>query len=976
MNAELPPWSTCRLQFSADFRLEDARGLVPYLSRMGITHVYASPLLRPRNGSSHGYDNVDPRMLNPAVGDESDLRNLVATLRAYGMGLILDIVPNHMAASSENPAWQQVLTYGQASDFARWFDIDWRLPDSEFWGRVLVPVLGDRLPQVLSREEIRIEWEDGRFRVRYYEHVFPLDPATVPQICRFGFEQLEATMPEGHAAPTEIRGILEKLTIPADQRRDRRTSGFSIEETEQLLSRLAQLIEVSPRLHEWATSTAEAVCTGEGAAERMQELLDSQSYRLVHWRRAARAINYRRFFDINDLISIRQEDPEVFFETHAVVGRWIREGLIDGVRIDHIDGLRDPRGYLERLRELIRDREAPSTCLVFVEKILSHDEHLPRDWQVAGTTGYEFLNAVESLFLSPDGYGEIEQNYQRMLRRPTRFRHVAAWGKRRVLRNELSAFVGRLADILHRIVSHQPGHESLTERDCVDAIVEVVVGLPVYRTYLDAKNPRLSRSEKRHLTRAFSRARRSQRASPEAMEVLEEVLLLHRLDELPENEIQERINFTERFQQLTGPATAKGIEDTALYAYVPLVSRNEVGSEPDTRLDDAAAFLHEANELRARTAPHSMLCVTTHDTKRTADVRARLDVLSEIPRLWWAWVSRWRKVNAPLRRRVDGRSAPRAAAEYLFYQSLVGIWPFVRPGHLEEDFPDRSQLKELEERLVEYMRKAAREAKTRTSWVDGNAEYEEALEAFVRGAMDPEREGHSGTEPVQFLRDVHALVARISRAGIWNALSRTLVQFTAPGTPDLYQGDELWNLAMVDPDNRRPVDFELRRTLLDDIVLAAEGLPEQQEELLSQLLAEPEDGRIKLLTVRTALLARRESPELFTGSYRPAFVDGVAADHVFAFLRESGESACLVVVPRLVTSLVSDAAAPPVGGDLWGDTVLHLPESLADRSWVCAFTRQSLSPASSWTETHGGIPMGELLSRFPVGLYLAGPAAD
>ena len=972
MNVPLPPLATCRLQFSADFRLEDARELVPYLSRLGITHIYASPLLRPRTGSSHGYDVVDPRMLNPALGDESDFRNLIGTLRAYGMGLILDIVPNHMAASSENPAWQQVLTYGAGSDYARWFDIDWRLPDPEFWGRVLVPVLGERLSRVLENDEIRIEWDDGRFKVRYYDHIFPLNPATVPQIGSFGLDQLEATMPEGHSAPTEIREILNQLAVPPDQRRDRRQNDMSVDETEQLLSRLAQLIELSPRLHEWATTTATAFCSGAEGHARMQQLLTSQPYRLVHWRRAARAINYRRFFDINDLISIRQEDPEVFQETHQLIGRWIREGLIDGVRIDHIDGLRDPRGYLERLGQMIRERDVPTPCLVFVEKILGHFEHLPKDWPVAGTTGYEFLNQVESLFVSPDGFEEIEHFYQRMLRRPVRFRHVVARGKRRVLRNELSAFVGRLADILLRVVRYRPGFESLTQQDCIDAIVEAVVGLPVYRTYLDARNPRLSRSEKRHLTRAFSRARRLQRAAPEALQILEDVLLLRGMNELPENEIQERINFVERFQQLTGPATAKGVEDTALYAWVPLVSRNEVGSEPDIGLDDAAAFLHEACHRRAKNAPQSMLCVTTHDTKRNADVRARLDVLSEIPRLWGAWVNRWRTANAGLRQRLGGRPAPDAPTEYLFYQSLLGIWPFVRPDHVDEDFPDAAQLADLADRLAEYMLKAVREAKTRTSWVDGNQAYEEALLAFIRGALDPERCDPSDAEPGGFLREVHSVVARISRAGIWNSLSRTLLQFTTPGTPDLYQGDELWNLALVDPDNRRPVDFGLRRKLLDEIVLAAEGSPEQQQAMLTELLAEPEDGRIKLFTIRTALLARRELPELFAGSYEPAFVDGVAADHVFAFLRQSESAACLVVVPRLVTSLVSDAAVPPVGSELWGDTVLHLPDSLASRPWNCVFTGRQLQPANDWIEAHGGIPLGELLSSFPVGLYVAG----
>ena len=1004
------PIVTYRLQLTADFRFEDAKNLVPYLSRLGVTHVYCSPILRARSDSTHGYDVVDPTTLNSRIGDEPEFRELVTSLQSHGMGVIVDIVPNHMATGHENSYWNEVLTYGPSSPHAGWFDIDWRLPDPLSWGRVLVPVLGQRLARVLDQDQIHIVWREGRFEVRYFDHIFPLDPGTVPIVCRFGLRDLYDVLPEDHPAVTEIRHVLERLAkIPRRATRVRRQVELPLEDVEIWLAQLAQRIEMLPQIHDWAERTCERFGAGDAGRQRLRKLLDAQSYRLVYWRRAARAINYRRFFDINDLISLRQEDPEVFNETHGLIGRWAREGWIDGVRVDHLDGLRDPAGYLQRLAELAESAErrvvgrdsqhmvsatsAPPPPLeenelddsaprlgvtaarafaattasapfhIFVEKILAHDEHLPSAWPVNGTTGYDFLNEVESVFILPEGFEEIEDQYLYWIGRPVRFKNIAAWGKRRVLKNELSAFVGRLADIVVRMVRETDETTSLSQQEVVDAIVEVAVALPIYRTYVGDDGV-LSTTDRRYVEIALARARRTQRATAPALDCLASVLLGDGDESEGAKWRQERANFIQRFQQLSGPATAKGVEDTAHYAYVPLVSRNEVGGEPNTSLDNAVGALHDENRFRADTCPYTMLCVTTHDTKRTADVRARLDVLSETPKLWIGYIKRWQRLNRPHRGRVAGKSAPDPAMECLFYQSLVGIWPAAAQSDVETpSLPSNETLQDLRRRLEDYMVKAAREAKTRTSWVKQNAPYEEALITFIRSVFLA-----SDDTPASFLGDVQQLVNRIARAGFWNSLSRTLIQLTSPGTPDIYQGDELWNLALVDPDNRRAVDYEVRQQLLDAVAMSAEDPDhERRAEFLEQLVRSPEDGRIKLHMIRCALHTRREHPDLFARStYHALAAHGFGSDNVVTYARAVEQDAMVLIVPRLTLSLTDSPGDVPIGESVWRDTAVSLPSVLHGREWICALTRQSIREARS-----GQIRVAEAVRTLPAALLVS-----
>jgi len=1042
------PMTTYRLQFNQEFRLTDAQSLVTYFSRLGVTHIYASPLLRARQASTHGYDVVDPTTINPSLGNMADLVGMVTELRKFGLGLFLDIVPNHMAASIENPYWRDVLTYGPSSPFARWFDIDWRLPDPDMWGRVLVPVLGEPRLRVLERDQIRLAWSDGRFLLQYFDHNFPVDPATVPAICVFGWTDLVQCLGPESSVLDKMRDILTRLKkLPKLVFRLRRQVDIDREQAEGWLAEFAQLVVQSPTIQGWAEQTADGFGRGGDGHRRLRKLLDSQPYRLVHWREAAQRINYRRFFDINDLVSVRQEDPHVFDATHTVILRLVEDGLLDGVRIDHIDGLRDPLGYLKRLTGALADRSRSRRLLpVFVEKILAPEEKLPPGWPVAGTTGYEFLNQVEAVFVSRAGHAELEEQYRRALRRPVRFHEIAAWGKRRVLRNELSPQVNRLTDALLRLwedtgsrlpavaapedalaaeagtdqaggsaetkgdpaiegvrsaTTVSPGRAGLTKRGLIDAIVEVIVALPVYRTYVDANSCTISDADRTYVETALQGARCSGRAPSEAIDFLGEVLLLEGCPALAERDRTQCVNFIQRFQQLTGPAAAKGIEDTAFYAYVPLVSLNEVGGEPHLGAEDVVAALHRANDERATIWPHTMLCVATHDTKRTADVRARLDVLSELPDVWADLVARWRRAHHAHGTRVGGKRAPDAADEYLFYQTVVGLWPapdlhqggtpgpgdatstnsaclplpperFQHPGQLAR-LPSDAVLVNLAERVEAYMVKAAREAKTHTSWTHENREYEDTLKAFVRNLLRPAGNGHS-----RFLSEANQLVARIARPGFWNSLSRTLIQYTAPGTPDLYQGDELWNFALVDPDNRRPIDYERRRQLLDEVITGIEGPDESRREFLRLLVTQPEDGRVKLHVIRCALAARRDYPRVFAaGQYLPLAVDGPAREHVVAFARaahphrepaENGglaEQAAIVVVPRLTARLSSAPFVAPIGDAVWADTVLQLPEPLQNRDWTCVLTRESVSATGGKS-----FALAQVLRLFPAALLV------
>ncbi|MGH7527923.1 MAG: malto-oligosyltrehalose synthase [Gemmatimonadales bacterium] len=945
--------ATYRLQLHAGFPLSEARALVPYLSGLGISHIHCSPLLQARRGSPHGYDVIDPTRLNPELGTEAELAGLHEDLQAHGMGLVLDIVPNHMAASSENSAWEDVLAHGPASRYARWFDIDWRATERELRSRVLLPILGDTRSKTLERGEITLALEDGVPRVRYFEHSFPLDPVTVPAVLQAGAGECDRRLGTAYGACVTLREAL--ATLRRLPRRGAKRASAIARRRELAPAALEQIREVARKDRDAAELLAratEAYGRGPAGPARLRRLLDAQAYRLVHWRRAAREINYRRFFDVNDLVALHMEDPEVFAQTHALVLEWRRRGWVDGFRIDHPDGLLDPLGYLERLAEAaFPGRRGPPP--VYVEKILSRGEQLPSNWPVSGTTGYDFLNQAEALFISPAGYEAIEREYHRIIRRPLDFGSEARQGKRLVLESGLSAGVRRLADRLLKLAGPDRPLPAVPLHALARAIGETIVSLPVYRTYVDPRSPVPEGEDRRLLDAALADARSRGRAPAVALDLLEAALLAREGPmRAPEME-QFRLRFVQRIQQLSGPATAKGVEDTAFYAYAPLLSRNEVGGFPDAPLSPAGEEFHGANARRAASWPRTMLAASTHDTKRSADARARLDVLSEVPEEWAARVELWRRLNVAHKRSVRGHRVPDPNTVYHLVQAMVAIWPLEPLGV--------GDLDRLRERLAGYALKAVREAKQRTSWTEPDSEFEAALQDDIEALLSPERSP-------RFLDDLERLVRQIGPAGLWKALARTVLLLTAPGIPDIYQGDELWSFSLVDPDNRRPVDFQRRRLLLEEVQRRFGAGGEERREFLAEMTGHPEDGRVKLHVTRAVLHVRRQQSELFrSGSYQPLRAEGSATGQVVAFARETPSAVAVVVAPTLLGAPTAMGDGHPTDPALWGGTEVLLPAGWC-RRWTCALSGETVQAGPS-----GGLRVADLFGILPVAVLLPDP---
>ena len=854
--------ATYRVQLNKQFTLNDARAIVPYLDRLGISHLYCSPILAARPGSTHGYDVIDPTRINPEIGTIDDLRVLAAALHARGMGLLLDIVPNHMGIGPANSYWNDVLAHGVHSRYARWFDIDWAAADH----KVVLPVLGDELDKVIAANQITLDVTEKTPHLRYGDHVWPIDPATLP-------DELQVVKLD----PT------------------------SVDDPSQLLR-------------------------GEEGQKLLRRLLDAQHYRLVFWRRGPTDINYRRFFDVNDLAALRQEDPEVFAATHEYVLSLVAEGLLDGLRVDHVDGLLDPLGYLQRLRAAVG-----ATFPIVVEKILSPGEKLRSSWPVQGTTGYEFLNDLEDVFLDAKGYAAIERGY-RSLRRMTSgdFADIAHAGKVKILEGPLRADVNRLARLLRPLATGSQ------ESTLANGIVQFIAALPVYRTYVDGRTPEVDADDSAVVARALEIAHKRAGSRPSPTVALIADVVLGRTS----------IEFVQRLQQTSGPATAKGIEDTALYIYVPLSSRNEVGGAPDRPLDDAVGRLHTANGNRACSWPSALICTNTHDTKRSADLRARLDVLSECAPEWQRCVARWRRLNQRHRTTVKGRLAPDTNTEYLLYQTLIGLWPSPRSGRRIDDLPDRGWLESARQRLDQYMLKAAKEAKIRTSWTEPDETYESALKQFIAAVL-------SGGDDSAFLGDIARFVGRIANAGHWNALARVVLHLTAPGVADTYQGDELWFFALVDPDNRRPVDYARRAELIAKVSEpgALHGL-------------EVSDERLKLGVMQRLLHMRREHASLFTGGgYLPLTVRGSLANHVVAFARTRESERAIVVAPRLIQSAIGKNGSRPN----WEDTAIELPEPLRAGSFRAVLEDRDVR----FSEGTATLALAEVLTELPMTVLLS-----
>lgn len=955
-----PLVATYRLQLNKDFRLADVQRIAPYLRRLGISHVYSSPALRSRPGSTHGYDVVDPAELDPELGTEAEWRRVMGALHAEGIGVVLDIVPNHMGTGRDNPYWDDVLANGIASRYASWFDIDWEVPQRALRGRVLLPALGDRLEAVLARGEIRVAADGGALRVTYFEHSFPLDPATWPRVLAFALCSDPGAARADDPDMLELRRIVHALAaLPPRTSRQRAAVARRQAQGPALVERLHALSTRSDVVRAAVDRAARELAEDEGGPARLRALLDAQAYALAFWRRAGEEINYRRFFDVNELVAVRAEHPDVFEPTHRRILGWVRDGSVDGLRVDHIDGLADPVAYLDRLRDAIdavRPLGGTAAFPVFVEKILTPGERLREDWPADGTTGYEFLNQLEAIFLDPAGTVQVERDYRDLLNRRgtgVGFEELAVRCRLLVLGGAMRADVLRLARDFRPLARRGPATASLTPAELGDAIALLVACMPVYRTYIAGDGP-VHPADRVVIEAALARAVERDDVSAAALRLIATTMLCPPADGADE---AQRLRFTRRVQQTSGPAMAKGIEDTLLYRWFPIASRNEVGGDPGGPVDDAVAELHRANRVRAARWPHTLVATNTHDTKRSADARARLDVLSEIPGEWAACVARWRELNAPHRAKVRRRWEPAANTEYLLYQTLVAIWP--------AEGADARALAEVRERTRQYMEKAAREAKAETSWSDPDAEYEGVLRQFVDAVL---RDGPDN----EFLSDLARFVPRVARPGFWNSLSRVLVHLTAPGVPDVYQGNELWNFTLVDPDNRRPVDFALRGRLAAELEAAWGGDGVHAAAHLDRLLRAPEDGRIKMHVHLRALAERQAHAALFTsGSYTPLEAAGERAEHVFAFARADARDATLTVVSRLTTRLGAASGALPVGEAAWGDSVLPLPDAASGASWRCALSGARIRPRHG----AGGVALrlADVFRSLPVALLLLDP---
>ena len=968
------PVATYRLQLNGALRFVDVQTLVPYFHRLGLTDLYTSPFLKARRGSLHGYDVIDHTSINPEIGSEEALASLAKELTHYGMGLIADVVPNHMGIDDEaNRWWWDVLENGPSSPYAKFFDIDWAPPKQDLANKVLLPILGDQYGKILENGEIQLLFEAGAFVITYYEHRFPVAPRSSIAILEPACERVRAQLDADDPYLVELESIITSLRVlPTRTESDPERVRVRLREKEVAKRRLWELTEASETVRQTIDQTVAAINGRRGDPQsfnQLEALLAHQAYRLSYWRVATDEINYRRFFDINHLAAIRVEEPEVFEAVHGIILRLLGSGQVTGLRIDHPDGLFDPVQYFLDVQTACRRTLAPSpapaversegtdgrACYLVVEKILVREERLRPDWAVHGTTGYEFLNLVNGLFIDAAAERQFHELYARVTGQPFRFGDIAYQSKKLILDSTMSGELHVLARRLDRISEQHRWSRDFTLFTLQEALAEVIACFPVYRTYIRAAMNMVGDEDRHYILSALRTAKRRNPAMSESIfDFIASVLLLQDPEGINESQRAERRDFVMSFQQFTGPVMAKGIEDTAFYRVYPLASLNEVGGNPE-RFGVAVETFHRQNAERQANWPFAMLTTSTHDTKRSEDVRARIGVLSEMPRDWERAMQRWQALNHDKKAEVDGTEVPDANEEYLFYQTLVGAWPLQpmdEPAH--EHFVAR---------LEGYMEKALKEAKLHTSWINPQDAYDQAVKRFVREVLRPGADN-------RFLDDFRRFQNRVAQAGMWNSLSQTLLKITAPGVPDVYQGNELWEFSLVDPDNRQPVDFGTRARLLEELQQReAKGLVS----LLRDLVARRTDGRIKLYITYKALNFRRTHPDLFqSGTYQPLTVSGAQEHHVVAYAWHLEDRWALMAVPRFVITL-SPASRPPVGKRLWKETQLHLPEG-APPHWQNVFTGESLT-ASERGMVERGLFVHEAFGRLPVAL-LVGASID
>ncbi len=876
------PLGTYRLQLHAEFGFDDAAAIADYLEDFGISHVYSSPYLQAAPGSKHGYDVVDQHKVNEELGGAEAHDRFSHRLGECHLGQVLDIVPNHMAISGRrNHYWWDVLENGPSSRYASYFDIDWNPYEEKLRNKLLVPILGDHYGRVLTRKEISIQRHSGSFFIKYFDNELPAAPKSLPLILMPAAEE---------TGSDQLAFLADSLNnLPAPTNTEPASLAQRHRDYAMIASLLVRLFNEVPFI---GHAVDRVISEINNNVERLDGFLEQQNFRLALWKTSEQDLGYRRFFDVNTLVGLRMEDPQVFADTHALILNWLREGVLDGIRVDHPDGLRDPREYFDRLRSEASD------VWILGEKILEPGEKLRPEWPIDGTTGYDYLNLAGGLLVDRSSEADITMFYAAFTTQSTDYAAVCREKKHKVLRDLLGSDVNRLTTLFAEICEAHRDHRDYTRQDINRAIREIVASFPIYRTYVVSSRNEITADDVRYVNEAIELSKRSRpELDPELFDFFADVLLLRATGR---NESE----FVMRFQQFTGPAMAKGVEDTVFYDFNRLISLNEVGGDPGVFGVSQEDF-HAANIERQRTHPRAMLASSTHDTKRSEDVRARISVLSELPGEWKAAVQRWSRRN----RQHKSGGFPDHNTEYFIYQTLLGAWPIGA------------------NRLLPYLEKACREAKRHTSWLSPNEEFESAVKSFVEAIY----------EDSEFLVDLEGFLQALIVPGRVNSLSQTLLKFTVPGIPDTYQGTELWDLSLVDPDNRRPVDYPLRRRLLAELDhLTVEDITRRSDE-----------GLPKLWTIYQSLKVRRSHQPAFgeSGTYTPIRLEGAKCDHALAFLR--GEKV-LVVVPLLPAKLGPD----------WEQTSIQVPHG----DWENVLSQETL---------HGGrIDIGNLLRAFPVALLV------
>jgi (1->4)-alpha-D-glucan 1-alpha-D-glucosylmutase len=969
------PRSTYRLQMHSEFTFADAQAIVPYLNRLGIGDAYASPIFEARPGSKHGYDVTRHDRLNPELGGKEAFRPFAEALKNAGMGLLLDIVPNHMGVGNDSVWWQDVLENGRASKYSGFFDIDWTPLKQDMQHKLLLPILGKQYGEELEDGNIQVKFEDGKARIAYYDHLMPLAPRTIPSIFP---EENDAD----YGVPASFRALLQELThIPPHETTDQKLGDQRREQLLELKPRLSDALG-SPGLAPALAKAAAAINGTKGDAhsfDALHELLEIQPYRLASWKTSSEQINYRRFFDVNDLVGLRMENPQVFAETHCLIRELLGEGQITGLRIDHCDGMFNPREYLVRLQELFVASQCFGPCAkeatasgieqevvdaagqqdwaqarlplyCVVEKILEPGEVLPNDWPVQGTSGYDFVHFANQLFIQPKNQKRFNTLYAEILGERSRPERILYDAKRMILDTALSSEAHVLANLLSQIAGVDRRARDFTDKILEGVIRETIACFPVYRTYIDERG-HYSDHDREVIHEAIAAAKRQAPVlDASAFDFLERVLLLGgRVGRDPARDHDEEygdaeLYFALKFQQLTGPVMAKSVEDTSFYVYNRFISSNEVGSSMEA-FGIKPEVLHQANAERQKYTPHTMLTTSTHDTKRSEDVRCRLNILSEMPDEWASRVRAWQQINARHKSSVGGQPAPDANEEYLIYQTIVGVWPWEMDG--------AEQRAELVKRVQDYMTKALSEAKVNVSWVTPNPEYTKAVTEFIAKILTAEDEKETA-----FVTDLLEFLEPVRRFGAVNSLALMVLKATVPGVPDFYQGTDMWDLSLVDPDNRRPVDYDLRSKALSAMIDRADPAL-----VAAETLQTLEDGRVKLWAMHRVLSTRNERLDVFErGEYVPLSAQPAEQEeHVFAYLR--GEDV-LVVLPRFSYTLACESRSNKLPlGDIWGEVSVALPAASSTR-WTNIFTNETVEALDC------KLALADLFASFPVAVLV------